>query len=83
MSFQTDTTLATDVGRLFGDYLGTLLSEHGQVRADLFRRGDRLDAHVSFPTGLDSLAVTDRYVSDLHSYAREHGFEGRLRLIYS
>jgi hypothetical protein len=83
MPFQTDTTLAAEAGRFFGDYQGTFFSENGEVRADLFRLGDRLEAHVSFPTGLDAGRVTDRYVSDLSAYAREKGFEGRLHLIFS
>ncbi len=83
MPFQTDTRLETEVGRIFGDYLATFFSERGEVRADLFRIEDRLEAHVSFPTGLDALRVNDRYMSDLSEYAREHEFEGRLHLIYS
>ncbi len=83
MPFQTDTGFATEVGPVFGDYVATFFSEHGEVRADLFRSGDRLEAHVSFPTGLDAGRVRDRYLSDLSDYAREHEFEGRLHLIYS
>ncbi len=69
MPFQTDTRLATEVGRIFGDYLDTFFSEHGEVRADLFRLGDQVEAHVSFPTGLDAGRVTDRYMGDLWTYA--------------
>jgi hypothetical protein len=84
MPFQNDATLEAEVGHFFGDYQGTFFSEpHGQVRADLFRLGDRLEAHVSFPTGLDADGVTDRYMSDLSAYARQKGFEGRLHLILS
>jgi len=83
MAFETDTRLAEELGKMFGDYLVTFLSEHHQVRADLFRRGGRVEAHVSFPTGLTPGAVTDRYVSDLRAYAHEHGFEDRLHLILS
>jgi hypothetical protein len=83
MPFQTDTRLAVEVGRIFGDYLGTFFSERREVRADLFRQGDRLEAHVSFPTGLDAARVNDRYLSELSEYARQHEFEGRLHLIYS
>jgi hypothetical protein len=81
MPFETDTKFAANVGPMFGDYFGTFISEHGQVRADLFRCGERLVAYLSFPTGLGADAVTDRYVSDLYSYAQEHGFEDRIRLI--
>ncbi len=83
MPFETDTRLASEDGRFFGDYLRTFFSEHGEVRADLFRLGEQLEAHVCFPTGLDAGTVTDRYLSDLWAYAREQGFEGRVHLIYS
>jgi hypothetical protein len=83
MPFETDTRLAADAEKFFGEYAGTFISEHGQVRADLFQRGDWLEAHVSFPTGLDAGVVTDRYVSELTTYARDHGFEHRLQLILS
>lgn len=83
MPFQTDAELGTEFGRMFGDYLETFVSEHGQVRADIFRRGDRLEAHVSFSTGIDARTVTDRYVSELAKYASEHGYGDRLRMILS
>ncbi len=31
MPFQTDTVLATESGRFFGDYQGTFFSEHGEA----------------------------------------------------
>ena len=86
MQLETDARLVAEIaviGQVWGEYLGTYVSQHGQVRVDLFRRGDQLDAHVSCPTGLNASGVTDRYVSDLEDYAREHGFEERLQLIYS
>ncbi len=70
MPFATDARLATEAGAAFGTYVATFHSEAGQVRADLFRRGDGLVAHVSFPTGLDAGAVTDRYVGELHAFAQ-------------
>jgi hypothetical protein len=89
MTLETDARIVANFAALpalgweYGEYLGTFTSEHGQVRADLFRKGDQLVAHVSFPTGLTGSRATDRYVEDLHDYAREHGFEKRPQLIYS
>ncbi|MDQ2687407.1 MAG: hypothetical protein M3Y28_06025 [Armatimonadota bacterium] len=83
MSFQTDATLAENVGTSYGDYMSTFESEHRQVRADLFKQGSWLVAHVSFPTGLDVESVTDAYLSTLQSYAKEHGFERKYRLLFS
>jgi hypothetical protein len=83
MPFQIDRRLAADVGDTFGEYLTTFTSHRGQVRADLFRRGKVLVAHVSFPTGLDASRVTDPYVSELWDYAREQGYPDDFRVIYS
>ena len=86
MQLETDAKLVAEIaflGPVWGEYLGTFVSQNGQVRVDLFRRGDQVDAHVSCPTGLNASEGTDRYVTDLNDYAREHGFEGRLQLIYS
>ena len=86
MPLETDARLLAEiaeVGPMYGEYLGTFRSQHGQVRADLFRRGDRLEAHVSFPTGLNAGSVADRYLSHLADYVRQHGFGERLQLIYS
>lgn len=68
---------------MFGEYLTTFTSRTGQVRADLFRVGQIVNAHVSFPTGMDATSVTDPYLSELRAYARQNGFEGQLRLVYS
>jgi hypothetical protein len=83
MAFQTDRQLAADVAGVFGEYLITFFSTGGQVRADLFRKGRRVTAHVSFPTGLDAGSVTDPYVSELWNYAREHGFPDQFRIVFS
>jgi hypothetical protein len=83
MPFETDQQLAADVGGAFGKYLITFISTHGQVRADLFRRGRVVVAHVSFPTGLDAGRATDPYVSELSNYAREHEFQDQFRLVFS
>lgn len=83
MPFINDTRFAGEVGAMFGEYLTTYTSQTEQVRADLFRSEDRLEAHVTFPTGLDPDRVTDRYVTELWDFAREHGYGDRVRLILS
>ncbi len=83
MPFQTDRKLADNVGKAFGEYVVTFISKSGQVRADLFRRGRVVEAHVSFPTGLDAGSVSDPYVSDLWNYAREKGFPDQFRVVLS
>jgi hypothetical protein len=83
MPFAIDAKLRDDVGTTFGDYLSTFKSANGQVRADIFSRGDRLEAHVTFPTGLETETVTDKYVSELWTFAGERGFANRIRLILS
>ena len=68
----------------FGEYITTFTSRGGQVvRADLFRTGRVVVAHVSFPTGLDASDVTDPYVSELWNYAREQGIAGNFKVILS
>ena len=83
MPFQTDRQLAAEVGSVFGEYLITFVSDRGQVRADLFRRGKVLEAHVWFPTGLDAGSVTDPYVTALTDFARQEGYADHFRIIYS
>jgi hypothetical protein len=83
MPFQTDRRLAADAGGGFGQYLITFISKRGQVRADLFRRGMVVEAHVSFPTGLDAGNVSDPYFSELWNYARENGFPDQFRVVLS
>jgi hypothetical protein len=83
MPFRTDAMLAAEPGQVFGQYISTFDSVHGQVRADLFRVDDRLEAHVSFRHGFDASNVTDRYVSELWRYARDNGYADRLRLVLS
>jgi hypothetical protein len=83
MPFATDQRLAVEVEEIFGDYLTTFSSRGGQVRADLFRKGRTVEAHVSFPTGLDAAQVTDPYLSELWQYAREEGFADHFKIVYS
>ncbi len=83
MAFETDARLAVDAWKGFGEYLTTFTSTGGQVRADIFRRGKLVEAHVSFPTGLDARDVKDPYISQLWAYAREHGVADSFRVILS
>jgi len=83
MSFQTDESLARDVRKTFGEYITTFTSRGGQVRADFFRTGRVVVAHVAFPTGLDASNVTDPYVSELWNYARERGIADNFKVILS
>jgi hypothetical protein len=69
-------------GPAYGEYLTTFKSEPtGQVRADLYRRGKRVDAHVSFERGVKPGNVTEKYVAELREYAREQGFADNFHLI--
>ena len=70
-----------DVDEIYGEYQTTFVSDTGQVRADLYRRGDWLYVYVTFPTGLDPDSVTDPYVGKLRDFARERGFDRRLRML--
>jgi hypothetical protein len=83
MPFEKDLRLASDSRRTFGEYLDSFMSRNGQVRADLFRRGSIVVAHVSFPTGLEPNLVTDPYVSDLWKYANQHGFAEQFKVVLS
>jgi hypothetical protein len=84
MPFQRDPSYAAEVGNVFGEYLTTFTSvPQGQVRADIFRRGNRIEAHVSFPTGFIASGVTEPYVGALWEYARQEGFADRFGLILS
>jgi hypothetical protein len=82
--FQRDEKYAAEVESVFGEYLATFVSEpSGQIRADVFRKGRRVEAHVSFPTGIDASDVTEPYVSALWEYARKEGVADRFQLILS
>lgn len=83
MPFQTDERLARDVRKTFGEYITTFTSRGRQVRADLFRKGSAVVAHVSFSTGLDATSVTDPYVSELWDYARAQGIADNFKVILS
>jgi hypothetical protein len=83
MPFQQDVAFADEVGQYYGKYHSTFDSATGQVRALIFEQNGHLVAHVSFPTGLKPEKVTDAYASELYRYAKDIGFEDKLRIIYS
>jgi hypothetical protein len=83
MPFLTDAKFARAVKNSYGDYMATFESDHHQVRADVFKQGEWLVAHVSFPTGLDIERVDDKYLIELQSYANQRGFSGKFRMIFS
>ncbi len=78
-----DKELEEDASPHFGKYLGTFVSAHGQVRADLFDDRSEVTAYVSFPTGLNPSSAEDRYVNELRKYAADQGFSQRFRLVFS
>lgn len=71
-----------DVGPYCGKYLGTFLSAHGEVRADLFDAVKTVNAYISFPTGRNGGNLEDRYVERLYAYAASQGFGDRFRFLY-
>ena len=83
MGFENDQTLAKEVGGFFGKYHSTFRSQSEQVIAHLFERDGWLVAHISFAPGWDGATVTDLYWSELNRYAKENGFEGKLKAVYS
>ena len=84
MAFQRDEKVGAEFERVFGEYLTTFISEPlGEVRADVFRNGKRVEAHVSFSTGVLASNVNERYVSPLWDYARQEGVADSFHLILS
>lgn len=82
MPFEHNEATAGAVGECFGKYLDEYHSDGGQVVSYLFEQDGWLIAHVTRPTGVKLEEVTDRYVNELHQFAREKGFEGKFRIIY-
>jgi hypothetical protein len=83
MPFRPDPQYAQKVGGVFGDYLTTYTSTNGQVRAVLFRKGGRVEAHVSFPRFVFASGVTEPYYSELWQYARQQGYADNFQIILS
>lgn len=83
MPFIEDTHVIKQVAPVYGNYHSTFRSATGQIEALLFERNGWLMAYISFPTGVKLQDVTDTWSSDLKRYAIEHGFENRMRLVYT
>lgn len=83
MSFRRDDDFARSVEGFFGEYVSTFTSTNNQIRADLFKDGTALVAHVSYSDGVNSSTATDAYLSELKRYAHELGFDSRFRLVFS
>jgi hypothetical protein len=83
MQLAHDKELEKETSPAYGKYLGTFISAHGQVRADLFDDGFYVIAYISFPTGRDATNVEDRYVGILEEYAASQGFLDRFHMIHA
>jgi hypothetical protein len=81
MPFEQNLVLDQKAEVIYGKYITTFHSVNGEVLAHLFQKGDQMIAHVQMPTGLKSYEVTDPYWDELHQFARDQGFEDRLRII--
>ena len=83
MPFLQDVVFAEEIGHSFGKYHSTFRSQNGQVVAQIFELQGRLVAHVSFPNELKPEEVTDPYFVKLNEFAKEQGFEGKLKIVYT
>ncbi len=83
MPFVTDQAYAARVPSGYGTYHSTFRSETNQVEAQLFERNGWLVAYISFPGGLKLADVSDPWIDELHSYACDHGFNGKLAVKYT
>ena len=84
MPFARDEKIAAEFDGIFGEYLTTYLSEPtGQIRADIFRNGKRVEAHVQHPYGVRASDATELYAGALMEYARKEGVADRFQLILS
>ena len=70
------------IEKRYGKYIVSFHSENGQVEADVFERNGKWIAHVAAVGKLDIEDVTDIYASELNRYAKDHGYEGRVEIIY-
>ena len=84
MPFQRDERFAIEIGKVYGEYLTSFVSEpSGQVQVDIFRNGPRVEAHVAFARGVDATNTTENYVNELLEYARNEGVADRFGFIFS
>ncbi len=66
----------------YGKYVVSFHSENGQVEAHVFERNGKWIAHVAAVGKLDIADVTDVYASELNRYAKEHGYDGKVEIVY-
>jgi hypothetical protein len=83
MMIDRDEKFASHVQSFFGEYMGTFTSANRQVRADLFKEGEVLVAHVSYFPGFNSENISDSYFGPIREIAKERGFETKLRIVHS
>jgi hypothetical protein len=83
MPFTQDQAFAQDFEPFYGKYHSTFRIAHEQVVAHLFERDGWLVAHISFAPGFDAPTATDAYWVELEQYAKEHGFDGKLKTLLS
>jgi hypothetical protein len=83
MPFTQNQAFAQDVQPFYGKYHSTFRSAHEQIIGHLFERDGWLVAHISFSPGFDAATVTNAYWNDLQRYAKEHGFDGKLKTLLS
>lgn len=83
MPFEQNLVLDEKAEQFYGKYITTFHSANGEVLAHLFEKGGQMIAHVQWPTGLRESEITDTYWDEIHQFAKDHGFEGKLRVIYA
>ena len=55
----------------YGVYVGKYVSEHAQVKAELFRENGNLAAHLSYNQAMPLNEFTDAFRADLEQLANE------------
>ena len=82
MPFTQELVLDTRDEQVYGKYVISFHSQNGQILAHLFDQNGRLVAHVAAVGKMDIVAVTDTYVAEMNQYAREHGYQEQVQIIY-
>jgi len=81
--FNDERLTSAGVQQSLGEYVESFESDEAQLRADLFRAGDRLFAYVSFAPGYDATTVSVPWLSCLRQRARDLGTGEDLQVVYS
>ena len=77
MTVKTDEFAGVSV-RPHGEFVGTYMSDHGEVSAQLFRKDGALRALVSYHRDLETQRVSDDFLNDLRKVAAERGLTLKL-----